>query len=629
MSVECSGEMSTVHMKEEINIYIQENTTKLATFETNLLDPQKVYLKVMKTAEILDWLNQNHHLGYKDEYFTNKIKFEEAKLKKLQKLLAQLPLSSTVNDTYRVEIMNFQPIDKIMKEYESMLPISRLKRQSLDFINIQGKSFSTVPEALKKVNIIGCRKDLLKIEKKDGVCIVKLLKAIDKPVLENMGALRDMLIKAMSGRGSILSPVSLKAINVILEPNGISTRKVTKETLISLLKNSAQPYQNTDPTTVNPVRQLDSISSTLNGVSNSELKRVFGELTGTVKASLDKQERLLKKAEKEFKAYEATAILSVQNARSLSTLEELEKENDLDQTLLIGNQVLDQILEDVDRVVALVESNGESEAIILGHPVSISKDDKNRITVTFHPINLLEGITGNIEPTQICGSSKCIKFTMDDEFIGTMELTKIYRRKNCTRLANKGVLCASRPIETPPCFFPTKKHNCSISMMHTLQPKAVKLNQYQAIVGNLTKEIKLGRVTLEPEKVYTITVKEDTVLEKFGIALKGRKDQRYPFQADEFRFRTTEIDQMVTGNLIKSWLEYFFRHSLINSLALSVLAMALLIMVICLCCKKESRNKRLPERKLERKNEKNKKKRRIERIASEEDIIPLRIRTKP
>ena len=164
--MECSGEMSTVHMKEEINIYIQENTTKLATFETNLLDPQKVYLKVTKTAEILDWLNQNYHLGYKEEYFTNKIKFEEVKLKKLQKLLAQLPLSSTVNDTYRVEIMNFQPIDKIMKEYESILPTSRLKRQSLDFINIQGKGYSTVPEALKEVNIIGCRKNLLKIEKK-------------------------------------------------------------------------------------------------------------------------------------------------------------------------------------------------------------------------------------------------------------------------------------------------------------------------------------------------------------------------------------------------------------------------------------------------------------------------------
>ena len=296
---------------------------------------------------------------------------------------------------------------------------------------------------------------------------------------------------------------------------------------------------------------------------------------------------------------------------------------------MIGNQVLDQILEDVDRVVTLIESNGKSETIILGHPVSISKDDKNRITVKFHPINLLDGITGSIEPTQICGSSKCIKFTMDDEFIGTMELTKIYKRKNCTRIANKGVLCGSRPIETPPCFFPTKKHNCSISMMHTLQPKAVKLNQYQAIVGNLTKEIKLGRVTLEPEKVYTITVKEDTVLEKLGITLKGRKNQRYPFQADEFKFSTKEIDQMITGSLIKSWLEYFFKHSLINSLMLGVLALVLLIMSICLCCKKNRKDKRLPERNLERKKEKNKRKRRIERIASEEDIIPLRIRAKP
>ena len=620
--------MPTAHLAKQINIYLEENQTRLVTFETNLAQPSKIYANTMKTAKLLDFLNNNYQLGYKEDFFTKKIEYKGKEIEKLQKLLVDLPLSSKRNDTFRIEIMNFAPLEKLLSEYEGLLPRTKRNTQRTNnAIMSGGERFDNFLDFLKAKNIIGCRKDLTKIGQKDMICIAKILKKIDNPKLSNMGSLREMLIEALTERGNTLKAVSLNTIAVILEPNAIKTNRVTAETLKQLLSHTTEPYQNT-PSTPGP--NLGPIVNTLGGVSNQELKRVFKELTQTVQASLDKQEKLFNKAQKEFKSYESTAVLSLKNSKSLTLLEQLEKENDLEQALLIGNTIFDQLLDDIDRAIYLIQTGKDRENYIEGNLKNMTRDENNRITVEYNPIIKMNELTGWIEPTEICGTKKCIKFTMNEELIGNIEMTKLFKTSECEKgPKNEGFICPNHPIETPDCLFPTFPNNCTMTITNSIRQKARKLNPFQMIVANLTEKLTFGRVTLHPKKVYMISVKTERTLMPFKISLLGRKDLRYQFQIDEFPLNTEEIDKLINESLLKLWANFFLEHSLINSIGIATMGISLIIISAYLCCKKGKTSRKMPDKKhLERKSSERKKRVRIVKNDSDEDIenIPLKVR---
>ena len=108
-----SNDMPTAHLGKQVDIYLEENRTRFITFETNLAQPSKIYDKTKKCARLLDFLNNNYQLGYQEDFFTKKIAYKEKEIEKLQKLLIDLPLSSKRNDTFRIEIMNFTPLEKL------------------------------------------------------------------------------------------------------------------------------------------------------------------------------------------------------------------------------------------------------------------------------------------------------------------------------------------------------------------------------------------------------------------------------------------------------------------------------------------------------------------------------------
>ena len=615
--------MPTAHLGKQVDIYLEENRTRFITFETNLAQPSKIYDKTKKCARLLDFLNNNYQLGYQEDFFTKKIAYKEKEIEKLQKLLIDLPLSSKRNDTFRIEIMNFTPLEKLLSEYESLLPrTKRDTQQANNAIVSGGERFDNLSDFLKAKNIIGCRRNLTKIGQKDMICVAKILKKIDNPKLSNMGSLRQMLMEALTERGNTLKAVSLSTIAVILEPNGLPTNRVTAETLKQLLLHTTEPYQNT-PSTPGP--NLGPIINTLGGVSNQELKKVFKELTQTVQASLDKQEKLFNKAQKEFKSYESTAVLSLKNSKGLTALEQLEKENDLEQALLIGCTIFDQLLDDIDNTIHLIQTGKDKENYIEGNLKNMTRDENNRITAEYNPIVKMNDLTGWIEPTDICGTKKCIKFTLNEELIGNIELTRLFKTSQCEKgPENEGFICPNYPIETPNCLFPTFPNNCTITITDSFRQKAKKLNPFQMTVANLSEKLTYGRITLHPKKVYMISVKTERTLMPFKISLLGRKDLRYQFQIDEFPLNTEEIDKLINESLLKIWANSFLEHSLINSIGLATMGISLIIISVCICCKTGRKSRKIPDRKHhERKNSERKKRVKILKTGSDENI-PLR-----
>ena len=618
-----SNDMPTAHLSKQIDIYLEENQTRFVTFETNLVQPSKIYAKTMKTAKVLDFLNIKFQLGYQEDFFTNKIEYKGQEVEKLQKLLVNLPLSSKRNDTFRIEIMSFTPLEKLLSEYEGLLPRTKRDTPQANAIMSGGEKFNNLLDFLKAKNIIGCRKDLIKIGQKDMICIAKILKKIDNPKLSNMGILREMLNEALTERGNTLKAVSLKTIAVILEPNALAANRVTAESLKQLLSHTTEPYQNT-PSTPGP--GLGPIVNTLGGVSNQELKKVFRELTQTVQASLDKQEKLFNKAQKEFKNYESTAVLSLKNSKSLTALEQLEKENDLEQALLIGSTIFDQLLNDMDRTIHLIQTGKDRENYIEGNLKNMTRDENNRITVEYNPISKMNDITGWIEPTEICGTRKCIKFTLNEELLGNIELTKLFKTTECEKIPEKeGFICPNFPIETPDCFFPTFPNNCTIAITDSIRQKAKKLNPFQMVVTNLTEKLTFGRITIHPKKVYMISVKKEKTLMPFQISLLGRNDLRYQYRIDEFPLNTEEIDKLINESLLKLWANFFLQHSLVNSVGLATIGISLIIISAYLCCKKDKKTRKMPDKKhLERKNSERKK--RVKILKDSDENIPLTVR---
>ena len=204
-------------------------------------------------------------------------------------------------------------------------------------------------------------------------------------------------------------------------------------------------------------------------------------------------------------------------------------------------------------------------------------------------------------------------------------MTRLFKTSQCEKgPENEGFICPNYPIETPNCLFPTFPNNCTITITDSFRQKAKKLNPFQMTVSNLSEKLTYGRITLHPKKVYMISVKTERTLMPFKISLLGRKDLRYQFQIDEFPLNTEEIDKLINESLLKIWANFFLEHSLINSIGLATMGISLIIISVCICCKTGRKSRKIPDRKhLERKNSERKKRVKILKTGSDENI-PLR-----
>ena len=300
----------SLYVFQEKPIYFETEGNIKLKYETGFKNENLQHL-LIKTFKNCDEIIRKDQLPYPELFFENYLYRLQEKIKKINDTISQLEIDEERGNEEVKKIIPEKYLSIIKDRSEKWiitLSPKREKRQigQIGTINTNKGEYRKIKDLIKahKGELRTCPQDINVITNQNKPCVLKIIRLIKNPGRDNLGILKDLLIKALT-QGNIFNILNLQSFYARFEVDQSKTApaKIKPEHIINILNNREWGYQQTgDVMTsnrINPKVELDRTMKSLDNTAVNQLFRKFGEV---LKNSMDTYEEIAERLDKTTEA---------------------------------------------------------------------------------------------------------------------------------------------------------------------------------------------------------------------------------------------------------------------------------------------------------------------------------------